>query len=147
MAIKHRHVQVDIFGYEDSEEEIKDAEVLRCHLVYWNNHVAPKLKSPQVKELTKVRAQRLTARLRTHPDMWTEILKEYPKVSQPVREASWVTFDWFLRETNLAKWIEGCYRPKYDQYHGGSNRREPDNGQEKTTSPTTDRWDRKEGGL
>lgn len=115
-------IQADIWGYKEEEEnEIKDTEAIMKHLEYWNSHVAPILKAPRVRELTAMRARRLVARLGAHPNMWVEILDEFPRVSQQIRGASWLTFDWFLGETNLAKWLEGSYRPKHDQYHGGNN--------------------------
>jgi hypothetical protein len=87
-------------------------EDLVNHIKYWNSDISAELKAPVVQELTLARASSLRKRLEEHPNLWNDIVGEIKYLREDVLGSSWLTFDFFMGENNLAKWCDGNYRRK-----------------------------------
>lgn len=93
-------------------KELPEAEVLRQHIAHFNEHVAPKLLCSTVHTLSDTRLRSLRARLLDFPDLWERILAEVPRLDSKVKGSPWLNFDFLMSENNLAKYLDGNYRPK-----------------------------------
>ena len=89
---------------------LNDMDALLLWVKDWNERVAPTLKAPAVRHLSEARAKKLRNQVLRYPNLWNEILKEEPHLAEKFRGSGWITFDFFLSENNLVKWLDGNYR-------------------------------------
>jgi hypothetical protein len=76
----------------------------------WNNTLHTKFCTPAINRWTEPRRKKLRARLAEVPDL-IEQLKTC-EVNDFARSNGFVTFDWLMSPSNLAKLLEGTYAPR-----------------------------------
>jgi hypothetical protein len=85
--------EVEAADPEEEDDKDEDLAVLQQHVDFFNREVAPVLKCPTVKKLTRSRARNLRRRLEEHPDLWKEILAEAPQLAQKFNTQAYSTVD------------------------------------------------------
>lgn len=82
------------------------------HVDRWNSEVAQALGVPRILAMPQARISKLKARLKELPELWDAVLAEAKQLGGWARDKQIITFDFLMSQTNLAKFLEGNYRPK-----------------------------------
>lgn len=76
------------------------------------NRIAQEHGLPKIQTLTGERRRKLKARLAEWTDFWIRLEAELLLRSRWCRSQTFLTFDWLMSPTNLAKFFEGNYRER-----------------------------------
>jgi len=85
-------------------------------ILIWNTATCKSLGCRAIVRLGEGRKRKLRAMYRRNPTWLAELTLEARKVGRWFREECSVGFDWFLRASNLEKFMEGTYRDKEKPY-------------------------------